>query len=386
MVSIVPWSIFHPSKGARVMRWFGSALVVGLMSFAMDASGENSPKAFDVYVGTYTGRGSEGIYHFLLDMEKGTLTPVGVTKGIVNPSFLALHPSGKFLYAVSEVETMNGKKSGGLSAFAIEGKDRTLELLNQEATGGGVPCHVSVDHTGKMAMIANYGGGSVGAFPLAADGKLMPLSSFIQHEGKGPNPARQEGPHAHSIFPDPTNRYAMAADLGLDKVFVYKIDTATGKLTPNNPPFASVPAGGGPRHFAFHPNGKFAYTNNELSSAVTAFTYADTEGVLTPIQTITTLPEGYDGKDNTTAEVQVHPSGKFVYVSNLGHDSIAGYSIDQKTGKLTSLGQTKTGGKVPRNFGIDPTGTYLLAANQDSNDIFVFKIDPKTGELTPTGS
>ena len=368
------------------MRWFWSALVMGMMTMTPSAMADSAPKTFDVYVGTYTGRGSEGIYRFVLDTEKGTLSPGGVTGGIVNPSFLAIHPSGRFLYAVSEVDTTDGKKAGGLSAFAIDPKSGDLKLLNQESTGGPVPCHVSVDHTGKVAMIANYGGGSVGSFPLAADGKLKPLASFIQHEGKGANPARQEGPHAHSIFPDPTNHYAMAADLGLDKVFVYKIDTATGKLTPNNPPYASVPAGGGPRHFAFHPNGKFAYTNNELSSAVTAFTYADKEGVLSPIQTITTLPEGYDGKDNTTAEVQVHPNGKFLYVSNRGHDSIAGYSIDEKTGKLTSLGQTKTGGKVPRNFGIDPTGKFLLAANQDSNDIFVFKIDTKTGALTPTGS
>ena len=223
-------------------------------------------------------------------------------------------------------------------------------------------------------------------FSLSPEGKLEPIASIIQHEGKGFDPMRQEGPHAHSIFADPTNHYAMAADLGLDKVFVYKIDTTTGKLTPNDPPFASVPSGGGPRHFAFHPNGKFAYTNNELSSAVTAFTYAAKDGILTPIQTITTLPKDYPGKGNTTAEIQIHPNGKFLYVSNRGHDSIAAYSIDEKTGKLTSLGQTKTGGKVPRNFGIDPTGHFLLAANQDSNDIFVFHIDPKTGALTPTGT
>ena len=244
---------------------------------------------------------------------------------------------------------------------------------------------MTVDRAGKNVLVANYGGGSVACLPIKEDGSLGEATSFIQHEGSGPNPKRQQGPHAHSINVDAANRFAVAADLGLDKLLVYRLDAAAGKLTPNDPPFVAMAPGAGPRHFAFHPGGRYAYAINELNSTVTAMTYDADRGVLKAIQSITTLPEGFAGV-NYPAEVQVHPSGKFVYGSNRGHDSIATFAVDAATGKLTSVAHEPTQGKNPRNFGIDPSGRYLLAANQDGNNVVVFRIDAKTGKLTPTGS
>lgn len=357
-----------------------------LVAAASLASAVHAEERMYVYVGTYTGTGSEGIYRFTLDPKTGTLTPAGVTGGVKNPSFLAITPDGKHLYSVAEVETHDGQRAGGVCAFDIDPKTGELTKLNDQPSGSPGPCHVSVDRTGRVAMVANYGGGSVASLPIEADGKLKPVASFYQHEGHGPNKARQEGPHAHSINPDLKNQFAMACDLGTDKVMVYKLDPASGTLTPNDPASVSVPPGGGPRHFAFHPAGKLAYTNNELTSTVTALRYDDAKGVLTPIETVTTLPEGATHEGNTTAEVQVHPSGRFVYVSNRGHDSIAGFAIDEKAGGLKPIGHTPSGGAVPRNFGIDPSGRFLLAANQETGNVVVFRIDEKSGALTPTGS
>jgi 6-phosphogluconolactonase len=364
------------------MKRLAAALVAlcATLSFAADV-----PKAYHVFIGTYTGKqptDSKGIYCFKLDMGSGKLTPVGLAAEIESPSFLAIHPSGKFLYSVGEINNFNGKKGGAVSAFSI-GDDGKLTLLNQETSGGPGPCFVSVDKTGQCVLVANYGGGSIEAIGLEADGKLKSPGTFIQHEGSSVNPSRQKEPHAHSINVSPDNRFAFAADLGLDKILIYKLDPAAAKLEPNDPPFAKTPAGGGPRHFAFHPNGKFAYSNNEILSSVTAYEYSAEKGALADIQTISTLPG--EVKGNSTAEVQVHPSGKFLYCSNRGHDSIACFSIDQATGKLTSLGQKPSGGKTPRNFGIDPTGSYLIAAHQSTGNLVVFKIDPKSGELTQVG-
>lgn len=358
--------------------------VLALTFVAGLVSGDNDADKVRVYVGTYTGNGSKGIYRLTLDLAEGSLQEEGVTEGVVNPSFLAIDPSGTHLYSVAEIADFDGKKTGGVASFAIDPKTGELTRINGQSSGGPGPCHLSVDPSSKNVLVANYSGGSVAVLPIAEDGSLKPASCFLQHEGKGPNPTRQEKAHAHSINLDARHRYAFVADLGMDKIFVYTFDENAGTLEPNDPPAADVEAGGGPRHFAFHPSGKFAYTNHELTSKVTAFEYDSDKGTLKPLQTLSTLPREFDD-ENTTAEIQVHPSGKFLYVSNRGHNTIAVYSIDQSTGKLTTVEFTPTGGAVPRNFGIDPTGKYLLAANQDSNDIFVFRIDPETGGLTPTG-
>jgi 6-phosphogluconolactonase len=285
---------------------------------------------------------------------------------------------------VGEVADFQGKKAGAVSAFSVDPGTGKLALLNQQSSGGGGPCFVSTDTAGKHAFVANYGGGSVACLPIESDGRLREASAFVQHQGQGPTP-RQKQPHAHSIKPDPTGRFVMAADLGLDKLLVYRFDVAGGKLDPHDPPAGVLAPGSGPRHFAFHPGGKFAYVINEMKSTVTTFAYDAGRGALTEVQTVPTLPDGFAG-NNSTAEIVVHPSGKFVYGSNRGHDSIAAFSIDGQSGRLTPAGHEPTGGKTPRNFNIDPTGTWLLAANQNSATVVVFKIDPATGKLTPTGT
>jgi 6-phosphogluconolactonase len=302
---------------------------------------------------------------------------------VKNPSFLAIHPSGKYLYSVSEVNDSEGKPGGAVSAFSLDRKTGELKMLNHQSSEGQGPCHVSTDKTGKVAMVANYGSGSIASYPIKADGSLDKAASAIQHEGSSVVPMRQAGPHAHSINISPDNRFAVAADLGLDKLLIYKVDAATGKLAANDPPFVKTPEGGGPRHFAFHPSGRFAYNCNEIKSSVTAYTFDPSKGSLTEIQTITTLPEAVER--NSTAEIQVHPSGKFVYCSNRGHDSLAIYTVDEKTGKLTAAGQQKTGGRTPRNFGIDPTGAYIVACNQATDNVAVFKVDQNSGKLTQVG-
>lgn len=359
--------------------------LIGFAAMSATAADEK-PKKLWVYVGTYTGPKSKGIYLCELDLATGKLTSKGVAGETTNPSFLTIHPSQKFLFAVGEVGNFKGKKAGVASAFSIDPKSGLLTLLNQETSGGTGPCFVTVDKAGKNILLANYGGGSVEVIPVAADGKLGEPSAFIQHTGNGPDKGRQSAPHAHSINLDAANKFAFAADLGLDKVLIYKFDPAKGTLTPNDPAFGEVPPGGGPRHFAFHPNGKFAYVCDEMTSAVTAFAYDADKGALKTLDTISTLPKDLKVKGNSTAECLVHPNGKAVYVSNRGHDSIAVFSVDSETGKLTPLQHEPTGGKTPRNFNIDPTGAYLVAANQSSGNLVVFKIDTATGKLTATGN
>jgi 6-phosphogluconolactonase len=340
-----------------------------------------------VFVGTYTGGESEGIYVCELDLATGSLKKIGVRDGVVNPSFLALHPTRKFLYSVSEISDFDGNKTGGVSAFSINTKTGSLTLLNQQSSVGTGPCHLVVDKPGKNVLVANYGGGSVACLPIGPDGRLAKASSFIQHTGSSVNPQRQKAPHAHSINLDPGNRFAFAADLGLDKILIYRFDASKGMLTPNDPAFVKVAPGAGPRHFAFHPRGKFAYVINEINLTVTAFAYDAQRGALKSMQTISTLPSDItDTHGFSTAEVRVHPTGKFLYGSNRGHDSIVVFSIDKKTGRLTHVENQPTGGKNPRNFAIDPTGAFLLAENQSSGSIVVLKVDPTSGKLTETGS
>jgi 6-phosphogluconolactonase len=358
-----------------------------LPSFALAADAPNksdAPTKFRLYIGTYTDGDSQGIYMSELDLASGELSQPVLAAKIVNPSFLAIHPNRKYLYAVSEIPGSDGHKSGAVAALAIDPRTGQLKLLNRQSSEGAGPCHLSVDATGSAVLVANYGGGSVASLPIGPDGRLAPAASAIQHQGKSVNPQRQEGPHAHSINLDPKNRFAVAADLGLDEVLVYRFDPDKKSLTPNDPPAAAVAPGAGPRHFAFHPGGKFAYVINEIGNTITAFDYDGEAGVLKEMQSISTLPDDFNGT-SYTAEVVAHPSGKFLYGSNRGHDSIAMFSIDQDTGRLTSLGQEPTGGKTPRNFAIDPTGAYLLAENQDSGTITVFRIDQESGRLTATG-
>lgn len=336
------------------------------------------------YVGSYTDGRSDGLSIFRLDPSTGALTQVGVAGGLPSPSFLAIHPNKRALYAVNEVGSFGGKPGGAVSAYAIDRKTGALRPLNQESSVGAGPCHIIVDATGKCAIVANYGGGSATVLPIRADGALAPASDFVQHSGASVNPQRQEGPHAHSTTLDPANRVAFVVDLGLDKLMAYQLDARRGKLTPNAPPFAAVTAGAGPRHFAFHPNGKYAYVINELGNTITAFAYDAARGALRAVQALSTLPAGFTDT-SYCADIHVSPTGRFVYGSNRGHDSIAIFKVDGRSGKLTPAGHQSTLGKWPRNFALDPTNQFLFAANQNSDDIVSFRMNATTGALAPTG-
>jgi 6-phosphogluconolactonase len=367
---------------------FASLLLLILLFTAFGASA--APPAHSgkylVYVGTYTGEGtkSKGIYAFRYDPATAQLTPLGLAAETTNPSFVAAHPNGKFLYAVNEVGDYKGPNSGGVSAFSIDRATGKLTFLNELPSRGADPCYITVDKTGKFVLVANYTGGSVIVYPVLDDGRLGEASAFVQHTGHGPNAERQEGPHAHSIDLSPDNRFAFVDDLGLDELLVYKFDAAKGSLTPNDPPFAKLDPGAGPRHFALRPDGKFAYVVTEIGRSVTVFSHDAASGTLQRVQTLTTLPAGFTGR-NDDAEIEVLPSGKFLYASNRGHDSVAVFAIDSSKGTLSTVEIASTGGKEPRSFEVDPTGTLLFAANQKSDNIVVFKIDAKTGKLTPAG-
>ena len=353
--------------------------------FAAAASPAKQPSYF-FYVGTYTedGSKSKGIYVYRFDPNTGEITDLGLAAATTNPSFVALHPNGKYLYAVNEVGNYKGPNSGGVSAFSVDHGSGKLTFLNEVASRGADPCYISVDKTGKYVLVANYTGGSVAVFPVLADGKLGEASAFVQHTGHGPNPERQEGPHAHSIDLSRDNHFAMVDDLGLDELLVYKFDSAKGSLTPNDPPFTKVEGGAGPRHFVLRPDGKFAYVVAEMGHTVTVFSNDAANGKLQVVQTVPTLPKDFKGR-NDDAEIQIHPSGKFLYASNRGEDTIVVYAIDGANGTLTQVASVPTGGKEPRSFEIDPTGTLLFAENQKSDNVVVFKIDQKTGNLTQTG-
>jgi 6-phosphogluconolactonase len=369
----------------RSIRIYSLSLLVLGASLAPALAAPRVSRKFIVYVGTYAGAKSKGIYAFRFDAATGRLTPLGLAAETQDPSFLAIHPNNKFLYAVNEVDAFGGKKNnGGVSAFVIDAQTGKLRLLNQQGTGGGSPCHLTVDARGRSLLVANYVGGSVAVLPIQLDGSLGEAAAFIQHTGASVNKERQQGPHAHGIYLDSANRFAAVADLGLDKVLVYRFDPATGSLVANDPPFQSVKPGAGPRHFAFHPNGRFAYANDEMASTVTAFAWDGRNGTLSELQALPTLPEGFAG-DNSTAELEVHPTGQFLYVSNRGDNSIAVFAVDQRDGRLRVVEHQSTQGKTPRSFGIDPSGRFLLAANQGTDTIVVFRIDQKTGRLKPTG-
>jgi 6-phosphogluconolactonase len=348
-----------------------------------------------VYVGTYTepirfgtgkilqGKG-EGIYVYRLDETSGALESVRVVAGVVNPSCLALDSAQRCLYAVNELKSYEGKPGGSVSAFGVEPKTGDLTFLNKRPTHGTDPCHVLVNKKGTHVFVANFMSGSVCVLPVREDGSLGEASDFLQHQGSGIDPARQAGPHAHSVTLDAANRFAFVPDLGLDKLLVYRLDPRRGMLEPNAVPWFKVKPGAGPRHLAFHPTGSVAYLINELDSTVTVLSYDGRSGTFEELQVVPTLPEDFRG-ESTCADVQVAPSGRFVYGSNRGHDSLAIYKVDQRTGRLTCAGHEPTQGRTPRAFGIDPTGRFLLAANQDSDTIVTFRIHPRTGALQPTG-
>jgi 6-phosphogluconolactonase len=346
-------------------------------------------KPYLVYVGTYTNKtASKGIYVYNFDPGTGKLTSLGVAAESEDPSFLAVHPSGKYLYAVNEIDHYGAQKSGAVSAFSIDQKAGKLALVNQMATRGAGPCHISLDKSGKFALVANYDGGSVATFPVHADGTLGEATDFVEHRGSSADKERQAAPHAHWIATSPDNRFALAADLGLDEVLIYRFNATKGTVAPNDPAFAKLNSGSGPRHLGFHPNGKFAYVLTEMEDSVTAFAYKASNGSLSPLQTVSalsTLRKDYKGPKEA-AEIVVHPSGKFLYASNrAGIDTISAFSINPTKGTLQLKNEYPTMGKTPRNFAIDPTGKFLLAANQESNNIVTFRIDAITGALSPTG-
>jgi 6-phosphogluconolactonase len=338
---------------------------------------------YQVYVGTYTDGSSQGIYSFEFDDSSGEAGPVRLVARTDNPSFVALHGNGRFLYAVNEVNEFEGQSSGAVSAFKI-GKNGGLSLINQLATGGAAPCHLVVDSTGKNLLVANYNGGNISVFRLGQDGSLEKRSELLQHLGSSVSRQRQTAPHAHSINLDLNNRFAAAADLGVDKVFLYPLDTDSGRLNLAAANSVSLPPGSGPRHFAFHRNGALAFVNNEMLSSLTSLRYDPKLGRLSVLDTESTLPGDFLGR-NSTAETQVHPNGKFVYVSNRGHDSIAIFRVDQKTGDLAKIANEPTEGRTPRNFGLDPRGKFLFAANQGSDTVVLFKVNARSGLLSATG-
>ena len=343
-----------------------------------------------VYFGTYTntkGQKSKGIYMSRLNLETGMLTQPELAVETVDPSFLTVDPTGRFLYAVNEIETYRGQQTGAVSAFAIDRKSGLLKPLNEQPSEGSGPAHLTIDREGKNVLAANYGGGSVIVLPVGRDGTLKAASSFVEHKGHSVDPQRQSAPHAHSITLDPQNRFAYVADLGLDWVVIYQFDGRKGLLKLNDPPNVKVAPGAGPRHFSVHPSGRFGYVINELNVTVTAFTIDKSNGGLTELQTVSALPPKQSpGKDVSGAELAVHPSGRFLYASVRGHNSIAVYTVDQNTGKLTYVENTPTHGYTPRSFGIDPEGKSLLVGNQQSDNVVAFRIDPQNGQLTLTGS
>lgn len=337
------------------------------------------------YIGVYTRRGSVGIYRSSFDSETGRLGPVELAAEAQNPSFLARHPHRPVLYAVNELSDGEGKTGGHVSAFAMDEESGALTLLNQQSSHGADPCHLTVDASGRFVLVANYTSGSAAVFPIEENGRLRQASHVVAHQGSSVNPKRQQGPHAHSVTLDAANEHVFVCDLGLDKVMIYRLDLEHGKLLPNEAQaWVRTPAGAGPRHFDFHPNGRFAYVINELDSTISAFTYDGAKGVLREIQIISTLPEGFDGV-NHPADIHVHPNGRFLYGSNRGHDSIAIFAIDAESGQLSVVGHESTQGRNPRNFTLDPSGRFLLVANQDTDNILVYRINLETGSLIPTG-
>jgi 6-phosphogluconolactonase len=360
-----------------------------LAASALGALGLTSRRAAQpggemLYVGTYTeGKREDGVFLLRMDTRTGELRQVGAMQVGPEPSFLALHPSGRVLYVVNETMEREGRKTGGVSAFAIAADTGGLTRLSDHPSEGGAPCYISVDTGGRAALVANYMGGNVAMFPIEAGGALGPAAAVVQHHGSGPNAARQEAPHAHCIVADPSNRYAFAVDLGIDRVIAYRLDVLGARLEEVPGGGATMRPGAGPRHLVFHQRAPLAFVANELDSTVSSLRFDAATGVLTPLVTVSTLTAGWKG-ENYPADIHVSPSGSTLYVSNRGNNSIAVFSINESTGGLTQTQVIPTEGNWPRNFSIDPTGRWLLVANQRSGSIIVFARDPESGRLTKT--
>ena len=362
-----------------------AALSTVLSAVCISSTAAPAPKTYRVYFGTSVEQEQGGIYMALLDMQTGRLGKAVHAGQAQRAGFIAIHPDGQHIYSTGANTEFDGVKTGAVNAFRITEPDGMLVKINTQSSGGLGACYVSIDPTGKNLLVANYLGGSCSVLPIQPDGSLAPASFTQKYTGSSIHPQRQASAFTHSINCDPAGRFAIVADLGMDKIMIYRFDAASGTLTPNDPPFIAIEPGGGPRHFTFHPSGKFAYVDLELSNKVVAFQYDADKGALKEIQTISTLPAGFTG-ESTTSEILTTPDGRFLYVGNRGHDSLAIFSIDPADGKLTALGHEPTHGKIPRNFNIDPTGTYLLAANLKTNNVVVFRINRETGLLEFTGS
>ncbi len=372
---------FHPAM--EICGIFRTIILTALgLAVALGQASAAPAKAL-VCFGSYSPSDKESVHLFQLNLKDGGLKKLSAVAGLNNPSFLKIHPSGKFLYTVNEVATFEGKRSGGVTAFALDVQAGKLTQLNQQPSGDTGPCHLTVDATGRFVLVAHYGGGSTSVLPINKDGSVGAVVSLIKHKGFSATP-RQKAPHAHSVHVGPNNKFAFAPDLGIDKVLVFQFDEKTGKITETQFGGAKLEPGSGPRHFGFHPSGKFAYVINEMKQTVTAFRYNPMRGQLKTLQTLSTVPHPVKG--NSTAEVLVHPSGRFLYGSNRGHNSIAMFRIEEKSGELTALGHEPTRGSTPRNFGIDPTGQFLLAANQQTDNVAVFRINKDSGKLKFTGN
>jgi 6-phosphogluconolactonase len=348
-----------------------------------------------VFVGTYTepilfgtgqvlqGKG-KGIHVYRFDTLSGALEPYGLAEGVRNPSYLAFHPSRRYLYAVNEYKQFEGRASGAVSAFALDPDRGQLTFINQKATSGTDPCHLTVTRSGDCMLAANFASGSFCVLPLRPDGSLGDDGDFVQHQGSSIDPKRQAGPHAHGVTLDLQERFAFIPDLGLDRVMIYELDAARARVKPNRTPWWTARPGAGPRQLVMHPGGRFAYLINELNSTMTAFCYDAEQGALEEMQTLSTLPEGFEGH-STCAEVQITPEGNLLYGSNRGHNSLVIYAIDPAQGTLRLVGHASTRGSIPRNFTVDPSGSWVIVANQDSDNLAVFRIDHASGALVPVG-
>ena len=358
-----------------------AALVwTAMLGFPASAA-QRTVNQYVVYFGTYTRTTSKGIYAYRFQPSTARLIPLGLVADTPHPSFVAAHPNGRFLYAVNEHEGEDiPGRDNTISAFALDPGTGKLTFLNKVSSRGEGPCHISVDKTARTLLLANFRSGSVAALPIRPDGRLGEATAFDQHSGVSVHTGRQYGTHAHFVMPSPDNRFALTTDLGLDQVIVYRFEPAKSSLVLNDPPFARLPPGSGPRHLAFHPRAPYVYVNGETDSTVSALSFNAQAGTLSTFQTVSTLPDGFSGT-NTTAEIQVDPAGRFVYVSNRGHDSIAILKIDPANSALALVGHAPTNGRTPRYFTFDPTGAYVLVGNQGSNTVVVYRVDPNSGNL-----